>query len=251
MHLKIDQIYPYQRTLDDLSQELSGYTTDYTKVTNYLNHLTELKNIQNFSNIGEEAEGWESHTRENHEESAFYSLALSQEEQNELSDDVGNWLFEYKREIGDMVAVTSEADLPTSKLSQGPEAFLTIQLEGRYDSEYKDMQEACKNLLCGTYTSAEIMSLRTIESLLRKWYKNEKGEDPEDMDWHDVFGALEASEDVEEFQGMDYLDLLRERRNKVAHPDVHSVRREAELTLQRTFDIIEKIINIIETGENS
>ena len=113
------------------------------------------------------------------------------------------------------------------------------------------MEEACRNLLCGTYTSAEMMSLRTIESLLRKWYKSEKGEDPEDMDWHDVFGALEASEDVDEFQGMDYLDLLRERRNKVAHPDVHSVRREAELTLQRTFDIIEKIINIIETGESS
>lgn len=69
------------------------------------------------------------------------------------------------------------------------------------------------------------------------------------MGWHDVFGALEASEDTDEFQGMDYLDLLRERRNKIAHPDAHSSKREAELTLQRTFDIIVKIVKIIEADK--
>jgi hypothetical protein len=237
--------------MDDLSRELDSRTTDFTKVANLLGNISKLESMENFSNIGKEAGKWETYTRECEEETAFYSLVLSREEQSELSEDIGNWLFEYKKELGEMIAITPEADLPADKLSEGPEAFLTIQLEGRYESEHKDMEEACRNLLCGTYTSAEMMSLRTIESLLRKWYKSEKGEDPEDMDWHDVFGALKASEDVDEFQGMDYLDLLRERRNKVAHPDVHSVRREAELTLQRTFDIIEKVINIIETEENS
>jgi hypothetical protein len=232
-----------------LAQELGGYTTDFTKVAKHLERISDLKTVKNFSDIGEQAEDWESYTRDNHEKSAFYSLPLSTEEQSELSQDVDDWLFEYKREIRDIVAVTSGADLPTSKLSQGPEAFLSIQLEGQYESEYEDMWEACRNLLCGTYTSSEMMSLRTIESLLRKWYKSAKGEYPENMGWHDVFGALEASEDTDEFQGVDYLDLLRERRNKIAHPDAHSSKREAELTLQRTFDIIEKIVKIIEADK--
>lgn len=244
--MRTEQIYPFRHDLENLSEELDGFTTDFNKVMNLLNSLTELQNIQNFSNIGEEAAERESYVRKNDEQSPFYSYALSREEQGDLAEQVQNWIFEYKRALDEIVAVTVEADLPTDKLSQGPHAFLDIQLGEGYKSEYQDLQEACRDLLCGTYTSAEIMSLRSIEGLLRKWYKSEKGENPGKMKWHDVFGALEASEDVEGFQGMRYLDFFRERRNKVAHPDEHSDRKEAELTLQRTFYIIEKIVEVIE-----
>jgi hypothetical protein len=249
--MRIEQIYPFQCDLEDLSEEIDGFAIDFNKVINLLNSISRLQNIQNFSNIGEEAAEWESYTRKNDEQSSFYSYALSGEEQGDLAKQVQNWIFEYKRALDEIVAISTDADLPADKLSQGPHAFLDIQLGEGYKSEYQDLQEACGNLLCGTYTSDEIMSLRTIESLLRKWYKSEMDENPGKMNWHNVFGALEDSEDADEFQGMEYLDLLRERRNKVVHPDEHSDRREAELTLKRTFDITEKIIGIIEEMESS
>ena len=93
-HLKIEQIYTYQRDMNDLSRELDSRTTDFTKVANLLGDISNLKNIENFSNIGKEAGKWEKYTRKNEEETAFYSLVLSREQQSELSEDVGNWLFE-------------------------------------------------------------------------------------------------------------------------------------------------------------
>jgi hypothetical protein len=132
-------------------------------------------------------------------------------------------------------------------LQQGPQAFLSVELGEKYDSTHRELGEACSNLLVGTYTSAEFMALRSIEGLLRQWYESvSDGEIEEHPNWHNVFGALEKSENVEEFEGMHSLDILRERRKEVAHPDRHSTMRDAETRLNQAFELTEKIVEKIE-----
>ncbi|WP_147464984.1 hypothetical protein [Halococcus sp. IIIV-5B] len=248
--LRAENIYSYQRDLEDLSDELGSRIPNHQKVIELLGDVARLKNMQNFTDIGEEAASWESEFKDNEKQRPIYKSAISVDEESELTDRVSIWISKYEQSVSEMVVFSPETDLSTEKLSQGPETFLDIDISDPYLSVLRDLGEACDNLLVGTYTSSEFMSLRAIEGLLRQWYESEKGENPGNMNWNNVFEALDASEDVDTFSGMGFLSPLRKRRNEVAHPDAHSTKRDAEMTLQRAFDITEKIVARIESATN-
>ena len=105
-----------------------------------------------------------------------------------------------------------------------------------------DFREACVNTLVGNHTSAEFMALRATEGLLRKWYEHETDEDHQYEDWYGAIEQMTSEHDGSSPKNLKLLDYLRDRRNEVAHPDRHSDKQDAEVTLQNAFEVAEELI---------
>jgi hypothetical protein len=130
-----------------------------------------------------------------------------------------------------------EAEIDTDKLTKGAKAFISDE-EWRSLSllEQGALDETIACLLSNTFTAAEFMALRLVESLLRRWYTKRTGKEPGRLQW---FGILDELN--EEFpkdkrpKELSLLDYLRERRNEIAHPDIISQSYEATATF---FNVI-------------
>lgn len=248
VEMKPKNIYHYKQELENLRRELDRHATNEDDVIELLGSIARLQNIQRFSDIGQEADEWAKQTRQNKKvRTGLFSMAISTDEQKELIETVRNWIYEFERVVNELMLITPDSDLSTDKLSHGPRAFLDVELNERYESEIRDLDEACSNLLSGTYTSAELMSLRATEGFLRMWYQKVEGENAKhNITWSNAFAAIDDSAERDEFEGFNLLDVIRERRNELAHPDKHSTRRRANTTLMQTFDLVEQMVEMIE-----
>ena len=101
-------------------------------------------------------------------------------------------------------------------------------------NEFLSLYEACLSLGANAYTASEIMSLRTLEALLRRVYQT-----------NETFGKLlqrlQNDKDLSELEGI--LAYFKKERDKVAHPDKLSGKLDAESTLSMTIRLIKEIIS--------
>ena len=99
--------------------------------------------------------------------------------------------------------------------------------------ERNSIKEASLSLGSGAYTASELMSLRTIESVLRRIYRVDE-----------TFGQLilrmENDDRLKDLKGI--LDYFKDVRNRVAHPDKTSSKLDAESTFQMTKRLILELI---------
>jgi len=107
-----------------------------------------------------------------------------------------------------------------------------------------DISEACRALPMGCTTASLMVSLRSVEHYLRKWHENKTGDELERGTWGSVLDNLIDIYTAEEDQGAPVIQqlssvpsvlsniyYLKERRNKVAHPDESPSDYEAVITL--------------------
>ena len=108
----------------------------------------------------------------------------------------------------------------------------------------KDIWEACRSLPVGCATASVMVSLRAVERYLRKWYEHETDEELERGTWGSVLDDLiEIYVSDEDAKGrvlqqlssvpsvLSNIYYLKERRDKVSHPDESPTDYDAVVTL--------------------
>lgn len=241
--MRANEIYRYRLDLEELSNQLDRRAPDIENIVDNLNSVSRLSEKRGFNSIGEEASEYEANLRKDKDiGEGILPATLTANEKSDLTQQVQRWIGEYEQLTERIITYTPQTDIDVDNLSQGPQSFLDIELDEEYEAELRDLTEACTSLISGAYTSAEFMALRAIEGLLRKWYESEMGESAKNRGWNEVFSALDDSEETDELQGMNLLDILRNRRNEVAHPDRHSTKRDAETTVKHSFTITERLV---------
>jgi len=106
------------------------------------------------------------------------------------------------------------------------------------DVEKVSITEASLSLGVGAYTASEMMSLRCLESILRRIYRT-----------NEMLGKLiermESDNKLSDLKGI--LSYFKNVRNRVAHPEKISSKLEAESTFQMTKRLLIEIVKKLGT----
>lgn len=218
-----------------------------------LETIARLQNVVDVEDIGKEAEHWRNYlsTEYGTKNALGISKSLDNEHKSELRGKVNAWWAKFEQHVSDEVyTVNSASDIPSDKLFSGSSSFLNVPVSDELETEIHDFDDACIEVLIGSYTSAEFLSLRATEGVLRRWFEVTTSEDLEYESWYTAIESATSREDSNRRKDLKLLDYLRDRRNEVAHPDRRSDRRDAETTLKNAFVVTETLIAEIneETG---
>lgn len=136
-----------------------------------------------------------------------------------------------------------QAHIEVQKLVDGMRAFLDKEeLRVLEPLEQQGLNEAASCLLHNDFTSAEFIALRSVESLLRRWYEKRTGNKLERAGWGEVLEELNNQFPKEKRpKELSLLDYLRERRNEIAHPEAISEPEEATATFLNVIAVCKSI----------
>lgn len=137
-----------------------------------------------------------------------------------------------------------QTHIKIDKLLGGAEMFLKPEeWAALYPLEQDGLNEAASCLLSNCYTSAEFITLRTAESLLRRWYEKETGNKLERQMWGEILEELNElyPKKAERPKELSLLDYLRGRRNEIAHPEAMSSPEEATATFLNVIRVCQAI----------
>lgn len=145
---------------------------------------------------------------------------------------IKQWEIQLENDSMRWVVCFPETNLNLDKLKEGARSFLIGDAWAMLSQfEQAGLDEATSCLLSNNFTSAEFIALRTVESLLRRWYEKKTGKAVEDTTFGQVLKKLD-----EEFpektrpKEISALYYFKERRNAIAHPDVISNAEETAMT---------------------
>jgi len=145
---------------------------------------------------------------------------------------VGKWRGQIELVLKDWILCQPHAHIDIGKLIKGPRSFLAgEEWNTLIPLEQEGLHEATQCLLFNNFTSAEFMALRTVESLLRRWYEKHTKKSISDVTFGQVLNLLDK-EFPEPTRPREISPLynLKERRNAIAHPEVISNEEEATMT---------------------
>ena len=103
---------------------------------------------------------------------------------------------------------------------------LTPYLDQR---EKKDLDEARKSLLVGKPTTTIMTAIRAVEHLLRRWYEKKTGQQVGRKTWGQILDEI-GSNYEEEKGKIGFPEYLKEKKNKIMHPEESPTLEEAEYT---------------------
>lgn len=249
------EVRAYSIHLEDLHRNLNKNSVAVSEVVDILGKLQGLQTILGFSDIGKQAAEWREILLEDYNlegPMGLLSIQLKDDTQEELQSHVQTWRTRFVDTLEtEIVTATSQTNISTQKLLRGPTAFMSLQSFEGYEDELHDLQEASINLVIGTFTSSEFMSLRAVEGVLRKWHNEMIDEEKNYDGWAAAIKEISEADDGKGPKELRLLDYLRERRNEVAHPDRHSDLRDAENTLQQSIDVAETLIREIRSANEN
>jgi len=104
------------------------------------------------------------------------------------------------------------------------------------------LEEAGKCILLSAPTAAAMLILRTVEGILREYYKNKSGKVIDSFtDWNDFLKELNSLQKPNKGL-LDHLNYLRlNLRNPVSHPDKIFTSKEAENLFSMAVNTIEEM----------
>lgn len=209
-----------------------------------LEPFIECKDIRGFDRIGQEAENW--HTYLSNAISGIdcrRTTVITNSQSRLLHDMVVRWRVLIEERVTKLYLLHPRTTIIPEKLRIGITSFVEDEVVKLItDQEKGNLQEACHCLLIGSYTAAEFMSLRTAESLLRRWHEKKTSEPLEKKTWGFVLDKLtEAYPDKGRPKEIKLLGYLKERRDGIAHPERSSTPHEAETTLMNVVALIQSL----------
>lgn len=252
-HLNPNDLLQQSIALNRLDENLEKSNPSVADAVEELETIAKLRNVFYVEEIGEQAEDWRNYlsTEYGTRNALGLSKSLDNEHKSELRGKVAGWWAKFEQHVSDEVyTVNSASDIPSKKLFSGSSEFLDVPVSNELEAEIHDFDEACIGVLIGSYTSAEFLSLRATEGVLRRWFEVTTSEDLEYTSWYSAIESATSGEGSNRRKDLKLLDYLRDRRNEVAHPDRRSDRRDAETTLKNAFVVTETLIAEIneETG---
>jgi len=168
-----------------------------------------------------------------------------------LSEKVETWRSVLRYELAEekRFTVANAPVIDLEEILQSPDYLFEEDVwESLPKQTQEDLKESCRSLAAYCPTASVIMILRSIEYILREWYKQELDEDEADDPWGPVLGKLRSAlndrgEDPDVLSNLDY---LRRKRNEVNHPNRSPSQHEAAVTIAMASETITAMMEHIE-----
>ncbi|WP_152423173.1 hypothetical protein [Natrinema versiforme] len=172
---------------------------------------------------------------------------------NRLTNKVETWrtVLRYELSQEHRFTIANAPVIDLEKILQSPSDLFEDDIWDRLPEQTKqDVKEGCMSLAAHCPTASVIMILRSIEDILRKWYKQELNEEADDP-WGPVLGKLknEFNERGEDPDVLSNLDYLRRKRNEVNHPNRSPSLHEASVTLAMASETITAMMEYVEVED--
>jgi hypothetical protein len=159
---------------------------------------------------------------------------------------VNNWFGRLDEISKKWVIILPETKLDIHKLTSGAKAlFSDEEWKSLSELEQRGLDEAASCLLTNNFTASEFMALRTVESVLRKWYEKKTGKIIEYIAWGSILETLDKEfPEHERPKEISSLFHLKRRRNSIAHPDAISDEVDANVTFVYVIDVCKAVTKL-------
>lgn len=201
----------------------------WSSVITCLEALCRFKYMQGLESIGDDAE----HDKNNYSrEYDDYEKPIKSVHSHLLRLRSREWRGRLEEVSKGWVLCCPQAHMDISKLRKGAKSFLTDEeWQILTPLEQEGLNEASSCLLFNNFTSAEFMALRTVESLLRRWYEKDTGKVMQKATFGQVLDRLDREfPEPNRPEEISPLYHLKRRRNDIAHPEVISNEEDATVT---------------------
>jgi hypothetical protein len=171
---------------------------------------------------------------------------LDQDDYSNLENMINRWRGRLDIVSKRWVLCVPQAHLDVADLAEGVKSFFKEdELNVLNSLEKHGFNEAASSLLYNNFTSAEFMTLRSVESILRRWYQKKTGNKLQQERWGDILEKLSQlyPKKSERPKELSLLDYLRGRRNEIAHPGVISSLDEATTTFLNSIAVCKAVKN--------
>ena len=132
----------------------------------------------------------------------------------------------------------TDGRLNANKLCEGAKSFFQLKIWRKFSKIIKDdFEESAKCLLTQSWTASGLMSMRALESGVRKYYTDITNISGDDKTYGQMTGELRKNPNADS-RLIGYLDYLKDIRNDLAHPNIRINQFEAEQAFQHTIQIL-------------
>lgn len=179
-----------------------------------------------------------------------------------LSQNADKWREFVEEELREekRINVPSDGVLDYEQLRTSPESMFKQNVWDSMDERPKlDFTEACKTASIGCSTAAVMLSLRAVEHYLREWHYQEVDDETESESMGALLDSLitnytdeqdRKSPAIQQMSGvpsiLSNIIYLKDKRNKVNHPDERPTDYEASITLFMVAGTISEIVNVLD-----
>jgi HEPN domain-containing protein len=236
-------VHSFAFNLYRLETELTDEDPDAAAVLALAEPLTRLQGVPGLGTIGDDAEHFIEYFLEERVDTPeeLRTVSLSTEERTEVVEKVREWIDGLETHFRTTVARAPTTELGPDQV-EGTHEMLKAHVGQRFEPVVRDLNEATTSLCAGSYTSAEFMCVRAAERTLRVYFRERLGEHVT-KDWSRALDAVVDRYDGDLPEDLQALAHLRQRRERLSHPESHSSRQDAEHTLLRTYRLVDQLID--------
>lgn len=212
-----------------------------------LQNLSPYKSIESLEFIGNDAQ------------SELYRLAqtyrsaktrqLSDADRDRLDKLIPKWQGRLEEVKKKWIMKYPRTTLDISKLCAGAHSFFEDkEWAALNELEQQGLNEAAACLLANNYTASEFMAVRTVESVLRRWYESKTGKTTEQQ--AAIFNIIdrEYPENEKRPKEIHQVFYFKHRRNAIAHPDMISNSEDASVTFTHSVETCRYMVNLIDSN---
>lgn len=245
--LDASSIYELGRSLGYLEGVLSSEKLIWRTVREALQELGTYKRVEDLEFIGSASQAELSRLARTYKYS--YQRLFAENDRATLENLIQNWygrLFEVKKR---WIMKSPKTHLEISKLCAGAHTFFEDnEWLALNELEQKGLNEAAACLLTNNFTASEFMAVRTVESVLRRWYELKTGKATEKQ--AAIFDIIEKEYDENKKRPKEIQQVFyfKHRRNAIAHPDMISNSEDASVTFTHSVETCSYMVNL--TGSN-
>jgi hypothetical protein len=212
-----------------------------------LKALSDFEHIRGLEFIGIEAEKFRGKGDEKYQDD---DTPVEKVDAHILNTSIMRWCGRLDEISKQWILSLPKTHMDIDKLSGGAKSFLEEEEWNMFQPlEQQGLNEATACLLSNTFTSAEFIAQRTVESVLRRWYEKKTGNRLVRENWGDVLNELNEKypKKSERPKELSLLDYLRKRRNEIAHPEAISNLEEATATFLNVINVCKAVKSFLLT----
>ncbi len=175
-----------------------------------------------------------------------YQRRFTENDKSSLNNLVHNWYGRLTEVQKRWIMKSPKTPLDISKLCAGAHTFFGGKEWSALDKlEQEGLNEAAACLLTNNFTASEFMAVRTVESVLRRWYelKTDKATEKQAA----IFDIIEKEypENKRRPKEIQQVFYFKHRRNAIAHPDMISNSEDASVTFTHSVETCSYMANLV------
>jgi len=242
--LDASSIYDLGIWLGYLEGILTAEKPVWGDVREALQKLSAYKQVEGLEFIGSESQSEFFRLARTYKYS--YKRIFAENDRSSLNNLVQHWCGRLTEVQKRWIMKSPKTHLDISKLCAGAHTFF----EGNEWSalnklEQEGLNEAAACLVTNNFTASEFMAVRTVESVLRRWYELKSGKATEKQ--AAIFDIIEDAypENKRRPKEIQQVFYFKHRRNAIAHPDMISNSEDASVTFTHSVETCSYMVNLI------